>query len=184
MRQLKTALNIQRRERMINAGWDLFLSVGFRGTSMGEVAKRAEVAKPTLYKYFADKETLFRAGVAQLIGEAEALCLGEFSKSGSVVSRIAGALVVKHKLFFRVVARSQYAEELYSQSARLTVKEIEIFENWLGAQIGNILKEGGVKSPNSQAQLLMACAYGIAKRAQHVEEIGPAIRLVTQKLLD
>jgi AcrR family transcriptional regulator len=39
----------------------LFLSRGYEGTSMDDVAALAEVSKPTVYKHFADKERLFYA---------------------------------------------------------------------------------------------------------------------------
>lgn len=180
----KSELNPQRRTRMIDAGLELFLTQGFRGASMGKIAKRAEVAKPTLYKYFPDKEALFVAGVERFITEMQGLCRISFDREGSPVDRIAGALVAKHKLFDRLVDNSSFAEELYSQSARLSKNQFDQFERWLEAQISQILKDGEIKNPVSNAKLLIACAFGIAKKAHYVEEIGPAVRLVTHKLLD
>ncbi len=180
----KTELNPQRRTRMIDAGLELFLTHGFRSTSMGEIAKRAEVAKPTLYKYFPDKEAIFVAGVERFIAETQELCRVSFDRQGSTVDKIAGALVAKHKLFYRLVDNSSFAEELYSQSARLSKNQFDEFEQWLEAEISKILKDGKIKSPVANAKLLIACAFGIAKKAHYVEEIGPAVRLVTQKLLE
>lgn len=37
----------------------LFLDQGYDGTSMDDVAAEAKVSKPTVYRYFADKEQLF-----------------------------------------------------------------------------------------------------------------------------
>src|SRR5262249_4661922 len=45
------------------AASSLFLSRGYDGTSMDDVAALAEVSKPTVYKHFADKERLFYAMV-------------------------------------------------------------------------------------------------------------------------
>ncbi len=45
----------RRRQRLLAAALELSLQRGFRGTSMEAVARRAQVAKPTLYKYFGDK---------------------------------------------------------------------------------------------------------------------------------
>lgn len=180
----KSELNPQRRVRMINAGLELFLSHGYRSTSMGEIAKRAEVAKPTLYKYFPDKEAVFVAGVGCFISEARKVCRASFDREGELVERIAGALVAKHKLFYRLVDKSNFSEELYSQSARLSKDQFDKFEKWLEAQISEILKDGGIKNSVANAKLLIACAFGIAKKALYVEEIGPAVRLVTMKLLD
>ena len=53
---------IRRKCRVIReAATDAFLSKGYDGTSMNDIATLAAVSKPTVYKYFADKERLFAA---------------------------------------------------------------------------------------------------------------------------
>lgn len=42
---------------------DAFMEGGFEGTSVDEIARRAGVSKPTIYKHFADKEAVFAAVV-------------------------------------------------------------------------------------------------------------------------
>jgi len=175
--------SIRMRERMMDAGIYLFLQHGFRGVSMAAIAEKAEVAKPTLYKYFADKEVLFQAGVVRFLVEAKARCEKEFAGPGSAGDKIAGALAVKHKMFFKLVAGSSFAEELYSETARISAKDFTDFEVWLETQISEILSQSGETRSVIYAQLILACALGISKKAQRVEEIGPAIRLVTQKIL-
>jgi AcrR family transcriptional regulator len=54
-----------RREHLLEAAQELFLSDGFHGTSMEHVAARADVSKATLYKYFPDKDELFLALVRE-----------------------------------------------------------------------------------------------------------------------
>ncbi len=44
----------------------VFTSQGYAAASMDRIAKEAKVSKPTLYKYFQDKEGLFFALVQQL----------------------------------------------------------------------------------------------------------------------
>ncbi len=48
-----------KRAAVISAATDLFLTVGYAGTTMERVADRAAVSKPTVYRFFADKEALF-----------------------------------------------------------------------------------------------------------------------------
>lgn len=48
-----------RRARVLAAAIDVFLTHGYAGTTMEQVAHRASVSKPTLYRFFADKEALF-----------------------------------------------------------------------------------------------------------------------------
>lgn len=48
-------------ELIIKAATGLFLEKGFGGVSMEEIARKAGVAKQTLYSYFNGKEALFKA---------------------------------------------------------------------------------------------------------------------------
>ena len=66
-----------RREAILSAALDEFSSQGFEAARLDDVARRAGVAKGTIYLYFRDKETLFqeliRAMLTPLIGTIEAL---------------------------------------------------------------------------------------------------------------
>ena len=50
-----------KRDAILAAARDLFMSNGFAGTSMDSLATAAQVSKATLYSHFADKDTLYRA---------------------------------------------------------------------------------------------------------------------------
>jgi AcrR family transcriptional regulator len=66
-----------RRDAILAAALDEFAERGFAATRLDDVAKRAGVAKGTIYLYFRDKESLFqelvRAMVTPLIGTIERL---------------------------------------------------------------------------------------------------------------
>ena len=50
----------ERREAILAAALDEFSLNGFAATRLDDIAKRANVAKGTIYLYFRDKETLFQ----------------------------------------------------------------------------------------------------------------------------
>lgn len=52
---------------IVDAAADIFIERGYAATRLDDVAKRAGVAKGTLYLYFATKEDLFKAVVEQLL---------------------------------------------------------------------------------------------------------------------
>lgn len=54
----------EERQRIGTAACDLFLEVGYAGTTMDAVAARCKVSKKTLYRLFPAKTDLFRAMVA------------------------------------------------------------------------------------------------------------------------
>jgi TetR/AcrR family transcriptional repressor of mexJK operon len=59
-----------KRESIMAAGRELFLSHGFQGTSVDQIAESAEVSKQTVYKHFGDKRELLLAIVGSVIGDA------------------------------------------------------------------------------------------------------------------
>jgi TetR/AcrR family transcriptional repressor of mexJK operon len=53
-------------DAIIRAASDLFLSEGFDGASLDQIAQLAGVSKQTIYSHFADKEALFAAICSEL----------------------------------------------------------------------------------------------------------------------
>ena len=66
----------QRREAILSAALDEFAARGFAATRLDDIARRAGVAKGTIYLYFRDKESLFqdlvRAMLSPIIARLEA----------------------------------------------------------------------------------------------------------------
>ena len=67
----------ERRDAILSAALDEFSAQGYAATRLDDVAKRAGVAKGTLYLYFRDKEALFqelvRTMLTPVVGSIEAL---------------------------------------------------------------------------------------------------------------
>src|SRR3978361_31129 len=58
-----------KRRQILDGARSIFMTLGFDGASMGEIARAAGVSKGTLYVYFADKSRLFEAIVEQEVLE-------------------------------------------------------------------------------------------------------------------
>jgi TetR/AcrR family transcriptional repressor of mexJK operon len=58
-----------RRSRILRAAATLFLEKGYAGVSMTDVLALVGGSKSTLYRYFEDKENLFKAAVEMLVDE-------------------------------------------------------------------------------------------------------------------
>jgi TetR/AcrR family transcriptional regulator, mexJK operon transcriptional repressor len=71
----------RKRLTILSAGHDLFLTNGYQGTSVDQIAASAEVSKQTVYKHFGDKHELLLAivnnalesAVSQFLDRIEAL---------------------------------------------------------------------------------------------------------------
>lgn len=57
---LRATRGVQRRQAILDAALEEFADNGFAATRLDDVARRAGIAKGTIYLYFRDKETLFR----------------------------------------------------------------------------------------------------------------------------
>jgi AcrR family transcriptional regulator len=68
----RAARAAERRQAIIDAALDEFIARGFTATRLDDVAKRAGVAKGTIYLHFKDKESMFeeliRTAIVPLIG--------------------------------------------------------------------------------------------------------------------
>ena len=67
----------RKRRAILEAGASLFLRNGYRGTSMDEIAALAGVSKQTVYKQFADKQSLFSEIVTSAVEEVAKPIHGE-----------------------------------------------------------------------------------------------------------
>jgi len=64
--QTRTA---RKRRAILDAATTLFLREGYLATSMDQIAAAASVSKQTVYKQFADKQSLFREIVTGTVAE-------------------------------------------------------------------------------------------------------------------
>jgi AcrR family transcriptional regulator len=74
----------QRTEAILAAAAEVFIEQGFDGARVEDVARRAGIAKGTVYLYFPGKEALFRALVRQVA--AAPLALGRRLLDGDAMS--------------------------------------------------------------------------------------------------
>jgi TetR/AcrR family transcriptional repressor of mexJK operon len=77
---------VRSRAAVVEAARSLFLTKGYAGTTMDEIAAAAGLTKRTLYNNYADKDQLFTLIVADVIAFAEAFARGLHDELGSAVT--------------------------------------------------------------------------------------------------
>ena len=86
----------ERRQKILSAAAELFGANPYDSVQMRDVAARAEVGKPTLYRYFPSKEELFlevfKSGLDQLEAEV-AVILKDQDRPGRAMERLLEALL-------------------------------------------------------------------------------------------
>ena len=72
----------QRREQLLAVSRVLFAEKGFEGTSVEEIAARAEVSKPVVYEHFGGKEGIYAVIVDREIQGLTSALTGALSSGG------------------------------------------------------------------------------------------------------
>src|SRR5271167_4477456 len=108
-----------KRRQIMEGARQVFLSAGFDGASMNDIARAAGVSKGTLYAYFNSKDELFEAIIrGEYAQSAERLCI--FRREGDVREMLTDFGV-------RLVGRM--AEPSTLALARVVLAAVEKFPN-------------------------------------------------------
>ena len=101
----------QRREQLLQVSRGLFAEKGFDGTSVEEIAARAEVSKPVVYEHFGGKEGIYAVVVDREVQALTTALTGALAAGGHpkvMVERTALALldyIEAHEDGFRILVR-------------------------------------------------------------------------------
>lgn len=149
---------------------------------MEQIAHSAGIAKPTLYGQFGDKEAVLQGIATLLAGEIGSAFDEALHRDGNAAERLGRALAAKYRLLARRLGGSRHADELYGEAARGAFRQLAALEHHIETSMERELGAAGVLRPRQVAQLLLAAAEGVARRAA-AGEVGPAIRLLTERLV-
>lgn len=92
---------LRQRQEMLAAGLDLFSRKGYHNVSMHEIAAQAEFAIGTLYKFFQNKEELYKALVLELCGEFEDSIMRAIEQPQDEVEKLRSYVRAKTEVFRR-----------------------------------------------------------------------------------
>jgi AcrR family transcriptional regulator len=104
----------RQRGEMLTAALDLFSERGYHGVSMHEIAKRAEFAIGTVYKFFRSKEDLYKALMMETAAEYHALLESTLSREADTLTVVRDYVRAKAGVF----ADSASALRLYVAETR------------------------------------------------------------------
>lgn len=78
---------------VLAAAAELFVTRGFHGTTLNDVAARLHVTKPAIYYYFSSKDEILVECTRQALEATEAFCKGDDAVGGSGRERLARFMV-------------------------------------------------------------------------------------------
>jgi TetR/AcrR family transcriptional regulator, mexJK operon transcriptional repressor len=165
--------SLEKRQRVHQAAMTLFMQHGFEGTSMDALAALAEVSKPTLYRYYPNKEALFVAILSDLVlTENPETVLPD--PQMLMIESVADLETVLIDWSEMVMARATQPE--YLGLVRLMVAEMPRFPELGSLFAGAIPQQGG-------AYLMGLLRYAEKQGIIHVADTEAVIRLIVGGLL-
>jgi AcrR family transcriptional regulator len=91
---------VQRRREIVSMARQLFASNGFSKTTLDEVARLTEFAKPTLYQYFDNKEHLFYSILEEGYEDLDSIIIKASAAQGNTAQQLR-AVCVMFLIYFR-----------------------------------------------------------------------------------
>jgi AcrR family transcriptional regulator len=92
--------NLLQRKEILDAALDLFAEKGYHNVSMHEIAKRAEFGIGTLYKFFANKEELYKALNLETAEKWHRELLQTLDEEDNPLRAIEKYILLRQKLFW------------------------------------------------------------------------------------
>ena len=177
-----------RRDQIVSAAATCFARNGFASTSVPEIVSEAGLSVGSIYRYFASKEDLFLAVVADRVAVYNDAVFAELSREGPATARLTGALRRLQRLLLdQAPEDARLSLELWARAhdvAGLREWLLEARSRRLGA-FQRVLREGqseGELRPdlrvNDAAAALVALADGlVVQRAcsLFLELVGSAL---------
>ena len=137
---------LRHRRQMLAAALELFSEKGYHNVSMREIAEKAEFAIGTLYKFFKNKEDLYKALVMEKTGEYHRILSGVLSEENDILTILEDYIAAKARIFADSIAtmRLYFAE---TRGASFNIKagldqDVRKFYNELVEQLASVLEKG------------------------------------------
>ena len=90
---------LRQRNEMLAAALALFSEKGYHSVSMQEIAEKAEFAVGTLYKFFKNKEDLYKALISMQADRFHAALTEALTAEGNAVERLRAYVQAKGKIY-------------------------------------------------------------------------------------
>ena len=137
---------IRHRKEILEVALDLFSSKGYHNVSMHEIAKTAEFAVGTLYKFFKNKEDVYKALIFEIADQFHSAIDKVFHETKDEYSKIMEYMRVKGKVFMSnaKAIRLYFAETSgvkFNLKATLSTELQERYETFLN-QLSEIFANG------------------------------------------
>ena len=125
----------RKRIAILAAAVDEFISSGFDGTSMDQIAASANVSKRTVYKHFASKEDLFAEIINDMVGRIESVPNFTYDSKRSLANQLEAIaleivqavsdpvfLSLSRVIVSRLIVAPEFSQFMSEQTARIDAR--------------------------------------------------------------
>lgn len=152
----------ERRAQLLTAALEVFVSNGYHGAAMDEIAETAQVSKPVLYQHFPSKRDLYLALLESHLASLTALMLEALSSTHDNKERVKAVM----RAYFRFIAADDQAHRLVFESDLINDPDVssrlEVFNKTFADAVAGVIAED-TKLPELEAQLLGRGLTGMAQ---------------------
>ncbi|MEC3850464.1 TetR/AcrR family transcriptional regulator [Paenarthrobacter ureafaciens] len=152
----------ERRAQLLNAALEVFVSNGFHGAAMDEIAETAHVSKPVLYQHFPSKRDLYMALLDSHLAALTELMLSALNSTTDNKERVKAVM----RAYYKFIADDDQAHRLVFESDLINDPDVssrlETFNKTFADAVAHVIAED-TKLPPLEAQLL---GRGLAGMAQ------------------
>ncbi|WP_349363237.1 MAG: helix-turn-helix domain-containing protein [Roseitalea porphyridii] len=127
-----------KRGTVLLAALDVFITYGFRKTSMDDIARAAGMSRPALYQSFKNKTEIFRALAEALMSEAARNARSGFAVPGCFRDKLRAAMERSILEMHRFVEQTAHGQELIGISDEIAS---DISKIWTDSLTG-VIAEG------------------------------------------
>jgi AcrR family transcriptional regulator len=158
-----------KRARILGAAQRLFLRYGVKRTSIDDVAREAEIAKGTVYLYYASKNDLFAAVAERLCTDILVAARQALLKKKSSAERLVDFLDGYIGHMHRLIAQSPHVAELSESKEALAATIYANFDVQMKELIRTALNDAGI-ARKSAADMFLAAALGALRTGDIAEK--------------
>lgn len=170
-------------KEILDAALEVFSLYGFRKATMGEIASRAGVSRPTLYSRFSKKEQIFCRLSVLLQEQALERARQCDDLSLTVGERLTRVMEEFHGTMYRLISSSPHGLELIDQNQKLAGEATTGVKRKFERLLLEIFTDS-VSDAEQRCFLMEACIEGIKTAELSPEEwsrkVGLMCRLFSQ----
>lgn len=137
-----------KRSKILQSAFEVFVTYGFRKTSMDDIARQAGMSRPALYQVFRNKTEIFRGLAEEMMSGAAAKAGAALARPGSFHDRLKAAINDSILDVHRFIEQTPHGLELMGVNDEIAA---DIEERWCDVMIDVIAR--GIKSAVDDGEL-------------------------------